>query len=241
MKKRLKVSIVVPTYNEKENIKFLIDKIQKILKDNLLEIIVVDDNSPDKTWFTVLKIQKKNHKVRLYRRVKERGLTGALNFGLQKSRGNIIGWLDADLSHPPQYLLSMMKYLPAYDIVVASRYVKGGADRREKKMAVIFSWLINKLAQILISNSFKDYTSGFILAKREVFNNFKLHGDYGEYFIDMIAYFLKNNFKIKEIPYICVSRKFGNSKTGDNFFDFIKRGEKYVWLILKNFFLKFSK
>ena len=235
MKKTKTVSIIVPTYNEKENIRPLIEEIKKALGKNLLEVIVVDDDSPDKTWQIVQKIQGKHKFVNLYRRIKVRGLTSALNFGVRKVKGEIVGWLDADLSHPPECFPKMLEFLPKYDVAVASRYVEGGGDKRREKTAVIFSWLINRMAQIVINPAFKDYTSGFILAKKELFNHFKLCGDYGEYFIDAIAYFLKNSYKVREVPYICFSRQHGQSKTAGSFFDFLRRGRKYIWVIFKNF------
>ena len=95
------ISIIIPTYNEADNIKILINQISSALKGNKYEIIVVDDDSPDKTWEIVKKITRRNSQIKLIHRTQERGLTSALNAGIKASHGSIIGWLDADLSHPP--------------------------------------------------------------------------------------------------------------------------------------------
>jgi len=251
------VSIIVPTLNERQNIKILCGRLSNSLKEKEPEIIVVDDNSSDRTWQEVLKIKKENKQVHLLRRIQKKGLVSAINEGIAKSRGQLIGWLDADLSHPPEYFKKMLTYFraqarkedtlafrpgeihfPKYDVVIGSRYASGGADKRQDKTAVLASFIINKLANLLIDSSINDYTSGFILAKREVFQKIKLSGDYGEYFIQMLVDFKKNNFRIKELPYISIDRRYGESKTYQSLVDFFLKGIKYIRLILKIFLHK---
>lgn len=227
------VSIIIPTYNEKDNIELMVCSIEKQLAENLKEIIVVDDNSPDKTWQVVAGMQKDHKRLRLLRRIGRRGLTSAFREGIQKSKGEIIGWLDGDLSHPPSLLSKMLSCLSGHDVVVASRYVRGGQDARGQKAAVLFSKAINKLAQIFIAPTFLDYTSGYILFKKKLLGSYRLNGDYGEYFIDLMTYFIGKKYKIKEIPYLFKSRKYGQSKTAANWFDFLAKGRKYIVIIWK--------
>ena len=94
------ISAILPTYNEKENIGKLISQIKKYAGVHLYEIIVVDDNSPDETWKIV---EEYNHpKVRLIRRMNEKGLASALDDGVRAAQGNIIVWMDCDLGLPPE-------------------------------------------------------------------------------------------------------------------------------------------
>lgn len=225
------ISIIIPTYNEAGNIAALINQISLNLKGQKYEIIVVDDNSPDKTWQIVAQMALSDKKIKLRRRINERGLTSAFNLGIKTSRGEIIGWLDADLSHPPSLLPTMIKFFPRFEAVVASRYVDGGQDRRQEKLAVFLSRVINRLSKRLLFHDITDYTSGYILAKKSTLKNYPLKGDYGEYFIDLIFHLKKNGAKVKEIGYINLSRASGVSKTAVNFWGFAKRGIKYIIVI----------
>jgi len=227
------ISIIIPTYNEAGNIKSLIEKIFSALKGYKVEIIVVDDNSPDETWKIVQKLQTKNPRIKLFRRLGQLGLTSAYNFGISQSKGNIIGWMDADLSHPPDLLKKMITLIPQYDIITASRYLPGGKDLRRNRLAVILSDILHYFAMLILGNSLTDYTSGYILAKKKIFDHFILKGDYGEYFIDMIDAFNQQGYKIKELPYVCRPRTQGESKTATTIFGFIKRGYKYILIIIR--------
>ena len=226
------ISIIIPTYNEAGNVTALINQISSSLKGDPCEIIVVDDDSPDKTWQIVAKIASSNPRVKLCRRLSERGLTSAFNLGIKHARGNLVGWLDADLSHPPQLLKLMRQFFPKYDVVVASRYVHGGSDDRRERLAVFLSRVINRLAQICLYRDFTDYTSGYILVKKKWLKHYSLKGDHGEYFIDLIFHLKKGGAKIKEIGYRNVSRIHGHSKTATNLWGFAKRGLKYLITLL---------
>lgn len=93
------VSVILPTYNEKENIKRLISEILENMGKNV-EILVVDDDSPDGTWKIVEDMAKENNNIILLRRMNKRGLTSALTDGIKLAKGNIIAWMDTDLSMP---------------------------------------------------------------------------------------------------------------------------------------------
>jgi len=227
------ISIIIPTYNEADNIKFLIDQISLSLKKLPHEIIVIDDDSPDKTWSLAQKLAAKNKSIKVFRRLNERGLTSAFNLGIKKAKGSIIGWLDADLSHPPKLLKKMLFKLKTHDAVIASRYVKGAKDNRGLLIAVLLSRIINLLAQLLLFKDITDYTSGYIVVKSKFLKNFKLTGDYGEYFIDLIFNLKKQQAKIIEIPYISVNRIHGQSKTATNLLGFITRGKNYIITLIK--------
>ncbi|MEM2913969.1 MAG: glycosyltransferase, partial [Candidatus Bathyarchaeia archaeon] len=119
-----KVSIIVPTYNERENVQVLIEKIRSALRDNF-EIIVVDDSSPDGTSETVNQLSKTIENLRLVCRKSKRGLASAVIDGFNHANGSILGVMDADLQHPPELLQEMVRKIQeGADIVIASRYVK---------------------------------------------------------------------------------------------------------------------
>lgn len=227
------VSIILPTYNEAGNITELIERAFKAI-GNDGEIVVVDDDSPDGTWSIVDKMTIKYNRLRLIRRTGRRGLTSAIQEGIDASRGELIGWMDSDLSMPPEALAKLVYATrTGSDIAVGSRYVPGGADLRHERLAVTLSLIISYLCRFILSRSIRDYTSGFIVAKREVFDQIKLKGDHGEYFIDLIYRAIRKGFSVKEIPYKLISRIHGTSKTAPSSFGFAKRGRKYLATLIR--------
>ena len=237
------VSVVLPTYNEKENIVVLIENIFKHLGLNT-EILVVDDNSPDGTWLAVEELTQTYPHLRLIRRLDKRGLTSALSDGIKTSTGDIVAWMDCDLSMPPEKLKELKdKIDEGYDAAVASRFVKGGGveirtGSADTVLSYILSLSLNRFIQTILDSSFKDYTSGFIMIKKTILEEIPLKGDYGEYFIDLIHRTRKQGYKIIEIPYLCLARHQGVSKTGTNLYQYLKRGLKYLKVTLRLKFLK---
>jgi len=228
-----KISVILATYKEKDCIEDLIHEIDSIV--NPYEIIVVDDDSPDGTWKIVEEISKKNKKVKLIRRINKRGLASAIKDGVSASKGDILIWMDADFSQPPALMPKLIKALERYDIAIASRWVKGGGMKYEK-VRVITSKLTCWFARIILDFSLKDYTSGYIAIKRDVLEDLKIReigGGYGEYFIDLMYRGKKKGYKIVEIPYVYVPRKFGETKTNPNIFSLLKHGSNYLRAILK--------
>jgi dolichol-phosphate mannosyltransferase len=220
------VSVVLPTYQEKDNIGPLIARIRSAIAD-LHEIIVVDDDSPDETWRVVQELSY--HNVRVIRRTNERGLTSALRDGIAASTGNIVVWMDCDLSMPPEAIPSLLtQILLGQDVAVGSRYVSGGADARDVRFHKLLSWVICRAARLALGGSFRDYTSGFIAVRKSCLTGFAWDDDYGEYFIVLIYYLRQRGARIVEVPYTLVSRASGESKTATNPLGFLVRGRKYV-------------
>lgn len=235
------VSIILPTYNEKDNVVGLIKELEKQVKFKK-EIIVVDDNSPDGTCEIVKKYIKRNQNtsIKLISRTKNKGLTNSLKDGIKTAKGDLIAWMDADFSMPPKILNLLIKKIEeGYDIAVGSRFVKGGKfkevtkGKKDSKLVVLLSRLMNYSIQYLLGRNFKDYTSGFVAVKPQVLKKIHLRGDYGEYFIDFIYKALLLKYKIVELPYVCLPRNKGESKTGQNLWQYSKRGSKYIFLTLQ--------
>lgn len=227
------LTVVLPTYNERDNIGPLIEAILRAL-DPEPQIIVVDDDSPDGTWQVVQDMKETHPTVELLRRVDERGLTTAITAGIDRARGEAVAWMDCDFSMPPELLPDLRAALEeGYDLAVGSRYVRGGRDVGHSLVGRLFSRTINLFASLLLDFSIKDYTSGYIVARREVFYTIDLRGDYGEYCIDLLYRARRKGFRIKEIPYDCVPRRAGESKTATELSGYFRRGWKYVVTVLR--------
>jgi dolichol-phosphate mannosyltransferase len=226
------VSVVLPTYDERENIGVLIKRILASV-DGPVEVVVVDDDSPDGTWQIVRNMAAEDPRIRLLRRMDERGLTSALLAGIDLARGDLIAWMDCDLSMPPEVLPSLLEAADRVDIAVGSRYVEGGADVGHSLVGRLFSRTINLWASLLLGWGIKDYTSGFLVVRRHVLDRIRLKGDYGEYCIDLLARAQRMGFSVREIPYRCVPRLQGESKTATNAWGYLSRGWKYVLTVLR--------
>jgi len=232
---KYETTVVLPTYNEKENIVKMIDEILKYLKDTV-EIIVVDDNSPDKTWEIVQKL--KNKQVKLIRRFKDKGVGAAINAGIKKASGKYVFWMDCDLSMPPRILPKMIKMLKEHDVVVGSRYAPGGKDARGF-VRVITSRAINLLSNIILNFKVLDYDSGFVGARKKVINTVQFDPrGHGEYCIEFLYKATRKKYSVKEIGYVFTERKKGESKTAQYIYSVFLYGAHYVFRIFK---IKFQK
>jgi dolichol-phosphate mannosyltransferase len=192
-------------------------------------VVVVDDNSPDGTYRLVAARSQADARVRLIHRLTESGLTSALSRGIKEARGQWVGWMDCDLSMPPEKWPLLAEALAnGADMAVGSRYVPGGGDVAHSFSGRTLSRLINVWAGLFLDWSIKDYTSGFILGRKEIFNQIDLRGDYGEYCIDLLYRTKRAGYTIQELPYLCVPRETGESKTATNVWGYLTRGVNYV-------------
>jgi len=199
----LSLTVILPTYNERENIPILIDGILRHVKTPV-QVLVVDDDSPDGTWQVVQEIAAREPRVRLLHRTTERGLTSAIWAGIRAADTDAVSWMDCDLAMPPEVIPALLARLAeGADIALGSRYVPGGSDPGHSLMARVFSVTINLFASLLLGWRVRDYTSGFIATRRTVFDlptgqhgepvepaecgRITLRGDYGEYCIDLLA------------------------------------------------------
>jgi len=227
------VSIILATYNEAENIRDMLRAIFTALPDPV-EVIVVDDNSPDQTW--KLAMDFGDQRVKVIRRVNTRGLASAINRGIIESQGEYLGWMDSDMCHPPSLLPTMLASLQNCEVAIGSRYVKGGKDEREAGR-VLTSRMINRLAGLILGHGILDYDSGFILMHRAVLDSVSLTpAGYGAYFIEFIYACCRKGLKVVEIPYTFTDRLKGVSKSNANLFQFGLAGLGYVFRILKTRF-----
>lgn len=225
------VSVILPTYNERDSIRDAIDSILNTLRSPL-EIIVIDDNSPDKTWKIVQDLSYVNNNIKLLRRLKQKGLTSAIRDGISIAQGEIIILMDVDFSLPDDILMRMVGSLDNFDIAVCSRYVGDGRDFRNS-FRVFTSRIFNLFAAWFLNSNIRDLNSGFLAFKKNVVDLSSLRGQYGEYCIGLLYQAQKGGLRITELPYSYTSREKGQSKTTSNIFRFIQYGLLYVFSVLR--------
>jgi len=215
-----RVSLIIPTYNEALNLPFLVEEIFSIIDKSQIdvELIIVDDNSPDGTGLVADELSKK-FPIQVAHRSGKLGLGSAVREGFNRSNRPFIGVMDADLSHDPQTLNQMIALLNECDIVVGSRFEEGSTVEQWKWWRRLISQ-----AGVLITcllTGVKDPLSGFFFLRRTVIENVKL--DTVGYKI-LFEILVKGNYqKVKEVPFRFRIRKFSASKLG---------GKEY-WLFLK--------
>ncbi len=220
-----RVSIVLATFNERENILDTIRGVFENLGDST-EVIVVDDDSPDGTW--KLAEELNDPRVKVIRRVGTRGLASAFNRGILESRGAIVGWMDADMCMPPTMLPGMIAELDQHDVVVGSRYAPGGRDDRAW-LRVASSRLINGLATTVLGYGIRDYDSGFVVLRRTVFDRVTvIPTGYGAYFMEFLFACRRKGLTVKEVPYTFRDRQKGVSKSAPSLVRFFSTGLQYV-------------
>jgi hypothetical protein len=204
------ISIVTPTYNERENIRLLIERISQVMSGRKYEIIVIDDDSPDGTE-EVAKELSKRYPVKILVRNGKFGLASAVLTGFTHARGNILGVIDADLQHPPEYLLEFVKAIEegGCDVVVGSRYTNGGGIEGWSKKRLLTSKVAVLLAKPLVKGV-KDPMSGFFFLKRSIIEDVRFNPTGYKLGLEILV---KGNYrKLKEIPYVFKQRKNGVSK-----------------------------
>jgi dolichol-phosphate mannosyltransferase len=238
------VSVIMPTLNEAGNIDSLIRCTVEALQGagiTDIEILVVDDDSPDRTWEVASRTECPPAHIQVLRRMENHGLTVSLSDGFRAARYNVIVWMDCDFSHPPERIPQMLYMLDqGFDVAVNSRYAIGGGEDRVGQggaLQVFLSTLLNWAARFILVPSFTDYTSGFIAVRREVIQAVPLRGDYGEYFVDFIFRAIQKKYRVCELPYTAMPRRSGASKTGASLLQYWRRGRKYLATLIR---LRFS-
>jgi dolichol-phosphate mannosyltransferase len=225
------ISIILATYNEREHIRTTVTELLKESPEEM-EIIIVDDDSPDHTWHVAETMNLPN--VKVIRRRGTRGLASAFNRGIIESRGEYVGWMDADMCMPPSMIPKMYKMIveEGYDVVIGSRYAPGGKDDRSF-IRTFSSRMINAFAGLVLNYGIKDYDSGFVLLRRTVFDGITIiPRGYGEYFIEMIYNACRKGYKVGELGYYFRDRTMGVSKSAPSLAKFFTTGLDYAARIL---------
>ncbi len=169
----LRLSLVIPTYNESKNVAELVERLTALLEQPLrgsYELIVVDDDSPDRTWEVALELAARNPRVRVVRRQGERGLSSAVIRGWQVARGEVLGVMDADLQHPPEVNLDLWKHIESgADLAAGSRHIEGGGVSDWSLMRRLLSRGAQLLGLLILPgvlNRLTDPMSGYFMVRR---------------------------------------------------------------------------
>lgn len=215
--------MIIPTYNENDNIESIIEEVLRQGKE--FAVLIVDDNSPDGTGNTVKKIQKKkskekNKRVYLIEREKKLGLGSAYIEGFRwalERKYDFAFEMDADFSHDPSNLKKLRKALieEKVDLILGSRYKKGVNVVNWPMSRLILSYFANLFAKTITGVPLTDLTSGFKGIRRTVLNNLdfdKIDAEGYGFQIEIHCYTYWKGFKIKEIPIVFTERRIGNSK-----------------------------
>ena len=230
------VSIIIPTYNESKNILQVLKSIGENLPLNFsTQAIVVDDNSPDGTGKMVedyLKNFKKiaNYTIDIIHRTAKKGLSSAILKGVQYAKGDTIIVMDSDFSHPPQIIPLLLDALKKYqcDIVVASRYVKGGNIHGWPLKRKLMSKLATVIAKKGLGVHITDPMSGFFAFNRAIIKGLKFDAIGYKMLLEILV--KTKGATVKEIPYTFTDRKFGSSKVSTSTaIDYIKS----VWKLYR--------
>ena len=221
----MKLTVISPTLNEAENVPHLVAQLERSLGDIDYEILIVDDDSADQTWSIAQNISATNPRVRVLRRMQNRGLGMAVIDGFSSASGDALACIDADLQHDPSILPRMLEeLLSGTDVVVGSRYVEGGSAGKWDRLRRLQSWFATKTAQFLLGIKLKDPMSGYFLVWRKDFSEVKdqLNGRGFKILLEILTRL--HAARVKEIPYTFRPRINGESKlTGKIVFQYAQQ------------------
>jgi dolichol-phosphate mannosyltransferase len=209
------LSVVVPTYNERDNVTVLYRRLVATLSEIPWEVVFVDDNSPDGTWDVVRGLARQDSRVRCIRRIGRRGLSGACIEGILASSAPYAAVIDADLQHDETQLPKMVKLLQsgAAELVVGSRYIEGGSADSFDKQRAGASAFATEIARRVLRVEIKDPMSGFFMLRRDRFEQLapQLSTQGFKILLDIVAT-AQGKLRTVEIPYTFGSRQHGESK-----------------------------
>lgn len=212
-----KVVVMVPTYNEADNINHLLTEILSV--DPEIEILIVDDNSPDGTWKIVLDRIKTDNRIHLLHRIENRGRGRAgiegFKYALDNGADYVIE-MDGDFSHDPRFIPDILKASAGNDVVLGSRYVKGGMDKR-RFLRRCLSNLAGFYIRTILGLNVNDPTSGYRCFNRYILEKINLNALKADnpFIVTEVLYRChKENAKIKEVPIVFKDREKGTSKLG---------------------------
>lgn len=223
------LSIVLPTYNEKDNIIDLINKIKEVIQNYSYEIIVVDDNSPDETFEICKKHFINDEKTKMILRKTNQGLANSIREGIENAKGEYVIIMDTDFTHDPSLIKQMLSMNTKYNIISGSRFCKGGS--MESTMHSILSQVYNKMIKFILQTKIEDNLGGFFCIKRENLMQLpyeRIFYGYGDYYFRLLYFANQKNFSIIEIPARYTTRTRGKSKS-----KFFQMAYKYFIEVIK--------
>lgn len=220
----MELSLIVPTYNERDTLLPLLNSLFAVLNRYQFEIIIVDDASPDGTGKVAEEFSRNNRNIKVLHRVGKRGLASAVMDGFSYAQNRVLGVMDADLQHPPKNILFMLEEIEkGADIVIASRHTKGGSIQNWSATRKTVSMVATFLARMILPKvkNVKDPLSGFFLLKKSVLQGVHLNPTGYKILLEILA--ACSYLKIVEIPYTFQGREKGESKLSyREYFEFLR-------------------
>ncbi|WP_449417597.1 glycosyltransferase [Phormidium nigroviride] len=210
-------SLVIPTYNESKNVKAIVAQLSQLLDSKIpgeYELILVDDNSPDRTWEVAQGIMADYPQLRVMRRQEERGLSTAVIRGWQVARGEVLGVIDADLQHPPETLLELLGEIErGADLAVASRHVAEGGVSDWSVVRRVLSRGAQTIGLVILPGvvgRVSDPMSGYFMVRRDCIVGKKMNPTGYKILIEVLG---RGNIRwIGEVGYVFQERQEGESK-----------------------------
>jgi dolichol-phosphate mannosyltransferase len=211
----VELTVVVPAFNERDNIELLVDRLETQLGKTAWEVVYVDDDSPDGTASAVRELSQMNPRVRCVQRIGRRGLSTAVIEGILASSAPYVAVMDADLQHDESVLSTMLETLKRdkLDIVVGSRYTGGGGIGDWNKSRAAMSKFATQLSRIVVPAALTDPMSGYFVMTRAAFDQSVRHlsGQGFKILLDLFAS-SPTPYRFKEVPYTFRDRLRGESK-----------------------------
>jgi dolichol-phosphate mannosyltransferase len=217
MDRKMDLSIVIPMFNEAENVETTLKQVEEAIASfqGDYEIIPVNDGSIDNTLEILKRMESQNEKIRVVSYSKNMGRGMALRKGFQKSRGEIIVSIDADLSYDPRYILDLVNTLrtaPDIDVVLASPYMPGGGAKDVPARRLWISKLGNKILRYALPNRIYTSTGIFRAYRKKVLDSLELESDGKEIHLEVLSKAMALGYRVKEVPAILRGRRKGRSK-----------------------------
>jgi glycosyltransferase involved in cell wall biosynthesis len=211
------LSIVIPMFNESENAEATIHRVEEALASfqGTYEIVAVNDGSLDPTFEVLKGIESRNERVKVVSYSPNRGRGLALRRGFQKSDGDIVVSIDADLSYDPRYILDLVEALKAeaeIDVILASPYMPGGGTRDVPFLRLWISRLGNRILRLALPNRIYTSTGIFRAYQKRVLDSLELESDGKEIHLEILSKALALGYRVKEVPAVLTARKKGRSK-----------------------------
>ncbi|MBD3237162.1 MAG: glycosyltransferase, partial [Candidatus Eisenbacteria bacterium] len=209
--------VIIPTYNERDNISALVERVLAV--SERIEVLVVDDRSPDGTAEVVERLAAEQPRIHLLRRAGKLGLGSAyvtgFRYALAQTRTDLIFQMDADFSHDPRSLPDFLAAARDADLVLGSRYLRGVTVVNWPLSRLFLSYGANLYTRLITGMPFKDATGGFKCFRREVLEALdwdRVHSDGYSFQIETTFKAWRQGFRIRELPILFVDRRVGVSK-----------------------------
>ena len=224
-----RVVVVIPTYNEAENLPLLVPRVLE--QDPRIEILVVDDNSPDGTGKLADELAASTGRVHVLHRPQKQGLGAAYRAGIRRALelgADAVVQMDADFSHPPETLPELLREIESHDVVLGSRYLDGITVVNWPIERILISYFGNWYARKVTGLRISDTTGGFRCMRREILEQIafeRIRADGYSFQIELNYRFQKRGARVKEIPFFFLDRRRGTSKLS------LRIGLEALWIV----------